>query len=327
MRPPEFWLTGAGPWPRLLAPMAALNSALGRARRRLVHPATAGVPVICIGNLTAGGTGKTPTAIAIARLLAEKNLAVQFLTRGYGGRLTGPVSVDAGVHEAAEVGDESLLLAETAPCWVARDRVRGAAAAIAAGAQVLVLDDGFQNPALEHDLDIVVVDGATGFGNGRVIPAGPLREKIADGLARASAAVIMGADTAKNAAHIGALAPDLPLLTAHLAPTEGAEQLAGQKVFAFAGIGRPEKFFATIEEIGAELAGFRAFADHHPYDANEIMAICEAAQEAGAKPVTTAKDAVRLPAEARAMVEVVKVEAVFDNPAALNRLLEACCIE
>ncbi len=176
MRAPEFWQSD-GALARLLAPLGAAYGLAGRLRRARARPAACGVPVVCIGNLVAGGAGKTPVALAVAGRLQDQGRAVQLLTRGYGGRARGPLRVEPGRQGAAEVGDEALLLAARAPTWVARDRAAGAAAAVAAGAEVLVMDDGFQNPALAKDLSLLVVDGASGFGNGRVMPAGPARRR------------------------------------------------------------------------------------------------------------------------------------------------------
>ncbi len=317
MRRPEFWQHG-GAAGALLAPLGALYGAAARLRERTATPWHAPVPVICIGNLTVGGTGKTPTALAIARILQDWHLRVAFLSRGYGGALRGPVEVDAARHGAAEVGDEPLLLAARASTWVARDRRNAARAAIAGGADVLVMDDGLQNPALAKDLRLVVIDGGYGFGNGRVLPAGPLREPIARGMARASAFVLIGEDERGLAPM---LARQAALLRASLVPDSAALALAGRKVFAFAGIGRPEKFFATIDALGAVRVGASAFPDHHPYTEDEAMRLVEQASRLGATPVTTAKDFVRLPPGARGMVTAVRVELAFGDEAAVGRIL------
>lgn len=321
MHAPEFWTTGAGPWPALLSPLAWLYDAGGRLERRFARPRQAGVPVICIGNLTAGGTGKTPLAIALGRGLAAAGHRPGFLTRGYGGRAPGPLRVDPAVHDASQVGDEALLLARAAPTWIAKKRRWALEPMAEAGIDVMVLDDGYQDPGLTHDLDLVVVDGETGFGNGCVIPAGPLRESLGSGLARADGAIVMGADHAHVAKAIRAARPGVPVIAARLAPGADAAALKGRRVYAFAGIGRPAKFEATLQEIGAELQGFEAFADHHRYTAEEIARLLGTAVAADAIPVTTAKDFVRLPAEARDRVTVVEVEAVFAEQAALTALL------
>jgi len=296
----------------------AAYAAAGKLRRAMATPWQAPVPVVCIGNLVAGGAGKTPVAQAIARHMISSGINVHFLSRGYGGKLKGPVRVVPGIHQAADVGDEPLLLARTAPCWVAADRVAGAQAAVAEGAQVMVMDDGHQNPRLEKSVSIVVVDGGAGFGNGRVIPAGPLREPIAAGLARADAVAILGEDDADIAA---SLPEGMPVLHGHLEPTQESLTLDGETVLAFAGIGRPEKFFETVRALGCNVIGTRAFPDHHPYSYKEAREIVDAARAAGALPVTTAKDAVRLPGDLRAPVTVVEVEVVWREPELLDRIL------
>ncbi len=318
MRAPEFWQPGRrAPW--ALAPLAALFATAGRLRELGARPWSAPVPVICVGNLVAGGAGKTPTAIALARRLQARGLEVAFLSRGYGGRLKGPVMVDPARHGAREVGDEPLLLAAVATTWVARERKDGARAAIAEGADVVVMDDGLQNLTLVKDLALAVVDGGFGFGNGAVIPAGPLRETLARGLARAHALVLVGADECGVRALVG---KHLPILGARLVPDEAGRRLAGARVVAFAGIGRPEKFFRTLEELGAQLVERRAFDDHHVYTSDEAMRIVEAAAQAGARAVTTAKDFVRLPEAARVLVTTLGVELVFDDARALDGLLD-----
>jgi tetraacyldisaccharide 4'-kinase len=315
MKAPAFWQKD-GFLPALLAPAALCFAAGGRLRRCVVTPRRVAAPVICVGNLVAGGAGKTPIAIAIAERLIARGKAVHFLSRGYGGREKGPLRVDPARHAAADVGDEPLLLARIAPAWVSRDRAAGAAAAVAAGAQIIVMDDGFQNPGLAKDLSLLAVDGGYGFGNGRVMPAGPLREPLAAGLARADAVALIGTDQCGVADR---LPPSLPLLRAVLAPIAAA--LAGRRVFAFAGIARPEKFFATLQSMGCVLAGRRAFADHHAYGEAEVAALIEEARHADAVPVTTEKDAVRLPPALRAGIETLPVAIRWRDEAAADRLL------
>jgi tetraacyldisaccharide 4'-kinase len=313
---PEFWAR-PGLVPDLLQPLAWAYAAAGAARHAWTAPWRAPVPVICVGNLVAGGAGKTPVVIALARRLQASGVALHLLSRGYGGSLAGPVAVDRARHGAAQVGDEALLLAAAAPSWIARDRVAGAKAAVAAGARCLLLDDGLQNPTLAKDLSLLVIDGAYGFGNGRVLPAGPLREPLDSGLARADAVVLMGEDRAG----ITPLLAKKPLLRARLVP-ENAAAFAGRTVIAFAGIGRPAKFFATLEGVGARLAARHAFPDHHRYHAAELRRLLSEAETAHAVLVTTAKDAVRLPAEWRGHVEVLAVTAEFDDSAALDHLID-----
>jgi tetraacyldisaccharide 4'-kinase len=318
MRAPAFWSDGPSALSTLLLPLGAIYAAAGRLRRLAVKTQPAPVPVVCVGNLVAGGAGKTPVALAIARHMIAQGVEVHFLSRGYGGRLKGPVRVVPGIHEAVDVGDEPLLLARTAPCWIAADRVAGARAAAAEGAQVIVMDDGHQNPSLAKAASILVVDGATAFGNGRVMPAGPLREPVAEGLSRADAAVILGEDRvgAENA-----LGKRLPVLHGRLVPTEESRALDGESVLAFAGIGRPEKFFDTLRALGCKILETRSFPDHHPYSYEEAKELVDTAWAMGALPVTTAKDAVRLPGDLRAPVMVVEVEIEWDAPDLLDAIL------
>jgi tetraacyldisaccharide 4'-kinase len=318
MRQPDFWHRPGGAIPALLWPFSLAYEAASALNEWIAAPWRAPVPVICVGNLTVGGAGKTPTALALAKALQAAGLRVAFLTRGYGGALRGPVAVDPAWHDARQVGDEPLLLAAQAPTWVARDRRDGAQLAIAEGADVIVMDDGLQNPAVMKDLRIVVVDGPYGFGNGRVLPAGPLRETLGRGLARADAFVLIGPDDHGLTAM---LAPHAPVLRARLVPDAAARALAGRKVHAFAGIGRPEKFFATLRELGATCVGTQAFPDHHPYSGDDAKRQIDRARQDGAIAVTTAKDLVRLPAEARATVTAVNVDLEFENPVSLAAML------
>jgi len=317
VRTPAFW-SRRSPLSTLLLPLGALYAAIGRLRRLMATPQDAGVPVVCIGNLVAGGAGKTPVAIAVARHLLDRGLDVHFLSRGYGGTLPGPARVDPGRHDAAGVGDEPLLLAEVAPCWIARDRVAGARAAVADGAQIIVMDDGHQNAHLRKTVSIVVVDGETGFGNGRLLPAGPLREPVAEGLARADAVVVIGEDRAGVA---GQLPADLAVLHGALEPAGESRTLSGETVFGFAGIGRPAKFRATLEGLGCTVSGWREFPDHHPYRRAEIEAILRDADAAGAITVTTGKDAVRLPPDLRDSIRTVAVQVAWRDPARLDDVL------
>lgn len=318
MRAPEFWQQPPGLASSLLAPFAALYDAAGRLRAQRTIPWRAPVPVVCVGNLVAGGAGKTPTALAIGAQLRASGLNVAFLSRGYGRHSNSTILVDPARHVAAEVGDEPLLLAGVAPTIVASDRKDGARLAIAEGADVLVLDDGLQNPALHKDARLVVIDGASGFGNGKVIPAGPLREGLTRGLARASAFVLIGADRHG----VAPLLCGAPMLHARLVPDENARRLGGERVVAFAGIGRPAKFFETLTEIGVEILARTSFADHHAYSDGDIAALRESAARHGARLVTTQKDWVRLPEAARRNITAVTITLVFDPPDAATALLQ-----
>lgn len=312
-RAPEFW-TRSGLVSDLLAPLGWAHAALSAARRGVTQATQVSVPVICVGNLTAGGAGKTPVVLSLAATLRARGRQPQILSRGYGGSLSGPLRVDAAQHTSQQVGDEPLLLAAAAPTWIGADRVASARAAIAAGAELLLLDDGFQNPALHYDRALVVIDGGYGIGNGRVIPAGPLREPVARALGRADAVVIIG-DIPQPLA-LG----DVPVLRARLVPV-AADDLKNARVFAFAGIGRPAKFFASLREIGAEIAATREFPDHHPYAEGELDALDAIAQAKAAMLVTTEKDWVRLPPAWRGKIRALKVALHWDDDTALDRIL------
>jgi tetraacyldisaccharide 4'-kinase len=325
MRAPEFWSRppdAPGLAARLLAPAAALWT--WETRRRLARPGVrVDAPVICVGNLTAGGAGKTPTAAALVAMLAARGVAAHVVSRGHGGALAGPVRVDPRRHAAAEVGDEPLLLAAVAPVWVGRDRLAAARAAVADGAAAVVLDDGLQNPTLAKDLAIVVVDAEAGFGNGRVIPAGPLREPVADGLARSGLVLLIGPPATRRA--LVAAWPALgwvPLAGGRLAPLPTGMDWRGLRALAFAGIGRPEKFFATLRGLGAEVVGVRAFADHAAYPQRLLVRLEADAARMGAQLVTTEKDAVRLPSFFRRKVLTLPVRLELDDAEALVAALD-----
>lgn len=318
MRTPDFWASD-GPLARLLAPFGAGYALAGAVRWRLVRPWRPSARIVCVGNAVAGGAGKTPVAIALARRLALRGGAVHIVASGYRGATRGPTRVDLERHDARAVGDEALLLARAAPTWVARDRRAGVAAAIDAGATMIVLDDGLQDPAVVKDLALMVVDGGQGFGNGRVIPAGPLREPWARCAERADAFVVIGPDETGSARRLERTRK--PVLGARLEPTIELFELADRAVLAFAGIGQPAKFFAMLRRLGLRVVAARPFPDHHRYDEDTIMRLVEEAVALGARPVTTEKDFVRLPEDARRLVTAIPVELAWEDEAELDRVL------
>ena len=295
MREPAFWWRKAGLASGLLAPAAACYGAI--AARRMMRPGVrARVPVLCVGNFTLGGAGKTPAVIWLAKMLQEAGERVFCLSRGYDGSLAGPQRVDAHNDRAAQVGDEALLLARVAPSIVARDRVAGAQAAAAAGASVVVMDDGMQNASLAKDFTLAVVDGRRGIGNARVFPAGPLRVPLAAQLTRTGALLVVG--DGEGARDVTAAAPGLPVFHGHLQPDPAAiAELKVRKVFAFAGIGDPDKFFAAATQAGIAIAQRQPFPDHHHFTAEEAAGLIMRAEHDGLSLLTTEKDRARMAGE------------------------------
>jgi tetraacyldisaccharide 4'-kinase len=315
MRAPDFWQR-RGLAATLLAPLGVLYGASVAFKARHATPYDPALPVICVGNLTAGGAGKTPIVRDLARRLKIRGYRPGIVSRGYGGTAQGPLKVDPALHDATLVGDEPLLLARDAPCWVAKDRAAGARAMVANGIDVVLMDDGLQNPSLHQDLRIIVADGTTGFGNGRPIPAGPLREHIAVGIARADALVVTGEDR-RNLGDV--FSSQIRILQTSVAVQDG---LPASPLVAFAGIGRPEKFRETLVSAGANVAEFQAFADHHAYSEGELTALSAKAQRLGAELVATEKDWVRLNAGWRGKIKAIEINVVWRDEAAIASLLD-----
>ncbi len=314
MKTPKFWARD-GLLPLVLTPLSWIwrfetNRRLKNGKRERLP-----VPLICVGNLTAGGTGKTPMAIAVMEMLLAHGTAAHFVSRGYGGTNRAPLLVDPTKNSASQTGDEPLLLAAFAPTWVGHDRAATAKAAIAAGAKAIVLDDGFQNAGLHYDLSILTIDAEAGFGNGRILPAGPLREPIAGGLKRADLVICIGDED--STAKFNADWPAIETFRAALLPLKTGMDWQGQRVFAFAGIGRPTKFFATLKSLGANVVGARAFGDHAPYSSAILRRLEAEAIALNAQLLTTEKDAVRLPVSFLPKVLTVPVRLEFDDASAV----------
>jgi tetraacyldisaccharide 4'-kinase len=327
MREPAFWHAPASWKSHLLRPIGALYGAIAaqRLRRRGFD---AGIPVLCVGNYHVGGAGKTPTVLALAKILRELGEIPVVLSRGYGGRLRGPVMVDPARHNAADVGDEPLMLAAHLPVAVSRERVNGVALARSQRASVILMDDGFQNPSIAKDASLIVIDSDRGLGNGRVFPAGPLRAPLQPQLARTDVLIVIGTGAASAAVAQEAAARDALVLSAHLVPDPASlEKLKGQRVLAFAGIGDPQRFFRTLRAAGIEVAQAHGFADHHPFSQAEIESLIEEAKADALTLVTTEKDLARLRGgempEALPGIVPFAVTLEFDDAVSLRKFLSA----
>ncbi|SHL24324.1 lipid-A-disaccharide kinase [Roseovarius marisflavi] len=324
MKAPAFWFRPRkrpGLKARLLTPLGALYARAIRQRLAQGEGWRAPVPVICVGNINAGGTGKTPTVLAVISRLHARNKEPVILSRGHGGALGGPVEVDPRNHTAADVGDEPLLAAAFGPTWISRDRAAGARALLAAAQEedsdevdCIVMDDGLQNPDLIKDISIVVVDAVKGFGNGRCIPAGPLREPVKAGMARADLLLSIGPQSAQER-FVAEWGSDItvPHLRGQLEPLKTGMEWKGAKLLAFAGIGHPGKFFATLRSLGATLARCEALEDHQPLSPALMTRLEHEASVLGAQLVTTEKDAVRLPPDFRRKVLTLPVRLIVED--------------
>jgi tetraacyldisaccharide 4'-kinase len=326
MREPAFWCRPPSWKSHLLRPLGALYGAIA-ARRLQRKGFDAGVPVFCIGNYHIGGAGKTPTVLALVNMLRDLGETPVVLSRGYGGRLHGPVMVDPARHLAIDVGDEPKMLGQTVPVAVARDRIGGVALARSQGATVIVMDDGFQNPAIAKDASLIVIDGERGLGNGKVFPAGPLRASLSPQLERTDALIVVGDGSAADKTVAAIAARGKPVLRSHLTPdTASVAALAGKRVLAFAGIGDPPRFFRTLRASGIEVIRERAFADHHAFSKSELEALLAEAGRDGLTLVTTEKDLARLhgaagsPAFSREVVPF-SVTLEFEDAAALRKFV------
>ena len=305
MKTPKYWQSNSF-ISKLLTPLGYIYGTLTGLRIKLKKPKKAEIPVICIGNITAGGTGKTPVSISVAKLLSNEMFHPYFVSRGYGGKLQN-IIVNNKKHTAHDVGDEPLLLSKQAPVVVNADRYKAAKTAIEQGADVIIMDDGFQNPGLFKDLSFLVFDGHYGIGNGKIIPAGPLRETLENGAKRADAVIILGRDQHDLAQRCG-----LPVFFGH---TEAAQTtINNQDVIAFAGIGHPQKFYHTLKQQGFNVVKTLDFPDHHFYTREELDTIIKEAQKLNAQIYTTGKDFVKIPALYHNDINVLDVAVVWDNP-------------
>lgn len=301
----------------ILLPISWVYYALVSLRLSLIKPTKLSVPVICIGNNTVGGAGKTPTAIAVANWLKEKGYNPAFISRGYKGQYIGTMVVDADKHSAAEVGDEPLLLARHAICVVAKRRMNAASKAIELGANVIIMDDGLQNPSLLKDMTILVVDGTYGFGNGFVMPAGPCREPVTKSMQKADVILLMGEQ--KNDRLASYLRNRKPIFNARM---KASDDLTDKRLHPFAGIAHPDKFFGTVVEQGAQVIRTSRFDDHHAFTQRDLDRLMREAAEDNAELITTEKDAVRLPESFRSSVRILPVSLQCDQQEQLLELIE-----
>ena len=320
MREPGFWHGPASFNAHLLKPLGALYGAIA-ARRLKRKGLSAGIPVLCVGNYHVGGAGKTPAVLALAKLTRELGETPVVLSRGYGGRLRGPVRVDPDRHTASDVGDEPLMLARSLPVVVSRRRADGVPLARSRGATVILMDDGFQNPSIVKDASLIVIDGERGLGNGQIFPAGPLRAPLRPQLARTDALIVVGDGNAAAPVAAEIAAQGKPVLRARLKPDAAqVASLRGKRVLAFAGIGDPARFFATLRASGIDVVSERAFADHHPYSQTEIEGLIGEAKRDGLSLVTTEKDLARLRDKSQP-ITAFAVTLEFDEPALLRKFV------
>jgi tetraacyldisaccharide 4'-kinase len=319
MQSPKFWRRGGSViLPALLAPAAGLYR-LGYLANRKSKSIRVRIPVICVGAATVGGAGKTPLTAALARRLRQQGRKVHIITRGYGGNEKGPLRIEPGRHLAKDVGDETLILLQSAPTWVARDRIAGAVAAAQDGAEMVLLDDGLQNSRIAKDLSILTIDGISGFGNRWQLPAGPLREPVSKAAQRCQLAVIIGPDETGAAAR---LPKSLPVLEARIEPV-GADALKGKRWVGFCGLGAPGKFRRTIEDMGLELLSWHEFPDHHRYSERQLDRLRDEAIGLKAGLLTTRKDWVRIPQDINQGITPLDIAMRFEDEELLDGLLKA----
>jgi tetraacyldisaccharide 4'-kinase len=317
MRTPNHWQNN-NVLSRLLMPFGWIYFQLSLWRHKIARSVDIGVPVICVGNIVAGGAGKTPTVMYLGKLLS-KRLKVAFLTRGYGGAFSGPIKVSPHKHTFQDVGDEALLLSKIAPTWVSKNRLDGGLAAKLDGAQIILMDDGFQNPTIGKTFSILVFDGPYGVGNNQLIPSGPLRETLGHGMSRADAVVIIGEDLHDLQSKIP---ENIPLFSVTTSPIISKKLRVAKSVIGFAGIGRPRKFLETLKTLNVEIQDFVPFPDHHKFRNSEIEDLIRRASETGAQLVTTTKDFVRLPPNTKNSIIAMDIELNWANQNQIKALLE-----
>ena len=314
---PKFWNDDTLS-SKILAPLAWLYGKIVVLRSQNPKPEKIDIPIICIGNVIIGGAGKTPVAMAIAKILIRDGVNVHFLTRGYKGSLKGPVEVNSKIHNFEDVGDEALLLSKISKTWISHNRYLGADAASKAGAQTIIMDDGFQNSSIFKDSSFLVVDGGYGFGNKKLIPAGPLREKIDHAIKRADAAIIIGKDRRNIIQEIGG---KIKIIRGRIRVNKKYHSLKNKNCLAFCGIGMPEKFFSTLESIGVKIKKKYTFPDHHKYSSEEIDQICKAGKNLKAEIITTEKDFMRLPKKPSMKIKTLPITIEWEKKEEVIKLL------
>lgn len=316
MKTPKFW-SSINPISAMLMPLSWIYYLGYRAKQKTTCSVTVPVPIICIGNLTAGGAGKTPVALYIGKLIKNKGKKAFFISRGYSGNIISPVLVDISKHTAQQVGDEPLLLAKILPTIVGKNRVAVAKFAISLGAEIIIMDDGFQNHTIKKDLSFIVVDRHLSFGNGLMLPAGPLREPVKHGLKRANAVIIINPAT-----FLPTSLPNIPIIIARSQAKPSMLAMNGKKILAFCGIAYPNKFYTMLADCGADIFEKKSFPDHYHYTNTDLEKLYKIATEHSLQLVTTSKDATRLPEEFRNKVMVAEMELLFENSQVLEDLIE-----
>ncbi len=314
MQQPGFWKSKSLPG-IILLPIALIYFCIFQLRQIFTKPYKSDMIVICIGNITVGGTGKTPIAIAIAKMLISDGKKIAFLSRGYKGKLTGPVVVNPEIHTAEDVGDEPLLLSRVATAIISKNRISGLKLAKDAGAEIVILDDGLQNPTIQKDISFLVIDGGLGFGNSFVLPSGPLRETICSAKKRITATIIIG----KDKHNIMSKLKEFPVFKGEIIPSQNIPEKC--QVVAFAGIGNPGKFFQTLQDSGFDLKEALSFSDHHNYNNADMEFLFSIAKKHGARLITTEKDFVRLDKKYSNDIITFPIEIKFDNTSGIKTIL------